>query len=304
MAAAGRLGLGRKAGEFGLGATHTFDLSGIGRRVVLATHRRSGTHLTIDLLRRHYPACRSRKRLFEGLDSLYLNLDAMHTPWNLHLSQALQRLRRAERPIVKTHGPPGFAHSGSESWSAEHRRFAHAVLDDADVLSIHRDVRDVLASYHHYERSYSPEKRTTLSEFIQQKDGSVSRPRAWANQVRAWRAAGATSIAYEEIVGNPRTALETLSRALGMTPAGGEPILPLALQGRWHARWQVAFSRDPEATTVPGATGRPLRWREALSREDRAFIHQEAGDLLVELGYEDSGAWVDDMPGPAASAGE
>jgi hypothetical protein len=275
------------------------DLSEMGRPVVLATHRRSGTHLSIDLLRRHFPACRSRKRWFEGLDSLYLNLDAMAPPWDLAPDRALERLLRAPRPIVKTHASPGF-----ETWDARVRDFSLEVVARGDVIGVHRDVRDVLTSFHHYERSYAPEQRRSLSEFIAQKDGGVSRPRAWANQVRAWRDAGALSIAYEEIIGDPAAALERLAATLGMTAAGVEPVLPGALAGRYHARWHVAFSRAPSATTVPGATGRPVRWRDALTYSDRAFIQQEAGDLLVELGYEDSDAWVEDATHPSASAGE
>jgi hypothetical protein len=89
-----------------------------------------------------------------------------------------------------------------------------------------------------------------------------------------------------------------------MTPKYTNPVLPQALRGRWHARLQVAFSRDPDATTVPGSRGRPLRWREVLTQADRDFIHQEAGELLVELGYEDSDSWVEDTPSPPVSAAE
>lgn len=261
----------------------------------LATHRRSGTHLSIDLLRRHFSACRARKRWLEGLDSLYLNLDSVNPPLRLPLDRALARLARAPRPIVKTHADPDF-----EDFAAPGRAFAHALLADADVIAVHRDVRDVLASYHHYARSYDSSAARSLSQFIHEKPCGVSRPRAWALQVRRWREAGAHSIGYEEIVGDPAPTLERLAGLLDLPVEGTLPLLPPPLGGRWHARWLVAFSRDPEATTVPGAAGRPQRWREVLSVSDRAFIQQEAGELLIELGYEDSDAWVED----ATSAGE
>ena len=84
-------------------------LEDIGRRVVLATHRRSGTHLTLDLLRRHFPPCRARKWPLEGLDSLYLNLERLIDPrQRISEQRALDILGRAPRPIVKTHGLPDF----------------------------------------------------------------------------------------------------------------------------------------------------------------------------------------------------
>ena len=121
-------------------ATH--DLSELGRRVVLATHRRSGTHLTLDLLRRQFPDCRARKKPFQALESLYLNLDALGAPRLLALDRARRLLGRAARPIVKTHASPAL-----EEFEPGPQAFARAVLADADVIAVHRDVRDVLASH-------------------------------------------------------------------------------------------------------------------------------------------------------------
>jgi len=278
-----------------LDGTETYDLSRLGRRVVLATHRRSGTHLTIDFLRAHFAECRAHKRLFEGLDTLYLNLETLNPPWSLAPELATQRLARAARPIVKTHAGPEF-----QDYGPSERAYAEAVLCNADVIAVHRDVRDVLASFHHYHRAISRGSQHNLSTFIQEKDGGVSRPRAWANRVREWREAGAHSIAYEEIIGDPAATLRRFAELLELTPEFITPTLPSPLRGRWHARGLAAFSRSPEATTVPGAPGRPLDWRESLTQSDRDFIHQEAGDLLIELGYEDSDSWVAEGPSSAS----
>ena len=45
------------------------------RGVLVMTHPRSGTHLTIDLLRRSFPDLASSKRIFAALDSLYVAVD-------------------------------------------------------------------------------------------------------------------------------------------------------------------------------------------------------------------------------------
>jgi hypothetical protein len=46
----------------------------------------------------------------------------------------------------------------------------------------------------------------------------------------------------------------------------------------------------PESTAI--INGGRQDWHECFTPEDRAFFHREAGDLLVELGYESSDAWV------------
>lgn len=43
--------------------------------IVIASHRRSGTHLLIDLFRRQFRECRSWKLPGERNDRLYVNLD-------------------------------------------------------------------------------------------------------------------------------------------------------------------------------------------------------------------------------------
>jgi len=264
---------------------------GIGRRIVLATHRRSGTHLSIDLLRRQFEACAARKRLGEPLDALYLNLERlMLASRGLSEEQALALLRRAPRPIVKTHALPGF-----EAWGATHARFVEDLLGHADVFSVVRDGRDVLCSLHRYLQAFDARARCTLSDFLRQRDGEVSRVRAWARHVLAWRATpGVRPLAYEEIRSDPCGVLKRLGDALGMQPRYVAPLLPRPLRTHLEAHLLRLFTRTPGATNILGArgAGAALRWREAFTRADREFFHAEAGEALVELGYERDDTWV------------
>jgi hypothetical protein len=267
-------------------------LHGIGRRIVLVTHRRSGTHLTIDLLRRQFEACDARKRLGEPLHALYLNLDlllASRRP--LRETRALALLRRARRPIVKTHALPGF-----ERFRPAHSAFVDALLDDADVYSVHRDGRDVMCSLHLYFQAFDPRARCKLSEFLRQQEDGMSRPRRWADHVMRWHSvAGVRPLAYEGLISDPRAALERLGGELGLTPRFQEPLLPARLRGAWQARWWRLASRHPPVTTVlsdPSGRRRPRRWRDAFTPADRAFFQREAGEALLALGYERSDAWT------------
>lgn len=264
----------------------------VGRRIVIATHRRSGTHLAIDLLRRHFPACRSRKRLGEGLDALYLNLDRLEKRRPIDEARALALLRRAPRPIVKTHELPGWM-----TGDREHAEFAARVLADADVYCLFRDGRDVLCSLHPYTRGYEPATPASFSEFLRQRVDGVTRARHWADEVRACLALpGVRRLAFEEIVDDPRRVITRLGADLSLEPEIVEPLLPLPVRSRWGSRWLRLFSIAPEATSIPAAAaGRVRSWRDAFSREDRTFFRDEAGDLLIELGYERSDAWVNGL---------
>lgn len=270
---------------------HAF--AGIGRRIVLATHRRSGTHLTIDLLRRQFEDCASAKRLGESLAELYLNAERLIDPRRpISQRRALALLARAARPIVKTHALPDFA-----AWQPEHGAFVRELLADADVYSVHRDGRDVLCSLHLYARGFDASARRPLAEFMRQQHEGMSRPAWWANHVLRWRdTPGVRSLAYRDIVADPRGTTLQLGAELGLRAMLREPILPRRLRNVWEARWLRLFSRRPDATTVlgdPRGARQPARWRAAFTPEDRAFFAREAGHALIALGYERDDAWVE-----------
>jgi hypothetical protein len=275
----------------------------VGRRIVLVTHRRSGTHLSIDLLRRQFAACDGRKRLGEPLHALYLNLDLLLRERRpLTEARALALLRRTPRPIVKTHALPGFA-----DFRPRHAAFVDALLADADLYAVHRDGRDVMCSLHLYFQAFDARARCPLPEFLRQTEDGRSRPRRWADHVLRWRATeGVRTLAYERVVGDPRGAIARLADELRLEPRWTQPLLPPRLRGAWQARWWRLASRRPPVTTVlsdPSGRRRPARWREAFGPEDRAFFHREAGDALVELGYESSDAWVREADAPSQLAG-
>lgn len=269
------------------------DWDGIGRRIVVATHRRSGTHLAIDLLRRHFPACRARKRLGEGTETLFLTLEQLGPhPRPLDETRALEILRRARRPIVKTHElARRIAGEGS------HPDFTRALFEDADLLHVVRDGRDVLTSLHVYQRSFDRATPEDFSAFLRRERDGATPARHWAESVRCDLAVpGVVSLRFEDLLGDTRAVLQGLGRRLGMEPLLVEPLAPRPVRGRWGSRVRRLFAREPEATTVPaGALRTPRRdWRSVFTADDRALFQREAGDLLTRLGYESSDAWVED----------
>jgi hypothetical protein len=194
--------------------------------------------------------------------------------------------------LVKTHGLPDFA-----PWQEPHAAFVRELLRDADVISVHRDGREVLCSLHHYAQAFDASARCPLSEFMRQTHDGMSRPAYWAHHVLCWRETpGVRSLAYRDVVSEPRDAVQQLANAVGLTPRWREPLLPRHLRSVWEARWLRLTSRRPAATTVlgdPSGRRRPARWRDAFSPEDRAFFAREAGHALEALCYEPDDAWAE-----------
>jgi hypothetical protein len=249
--------------------------------IIIASHPRSGTHLTIDLLRRQFASCSARKYPGQSLGSLYCTIEN----WLFKDSTAkdiAKGLDRFERPLIKTHLDPDLT---------PFKRYPQ--LHDKLTTNTHkfyvvRDGRQVLCSLHLYMQSFDPIARCSLSSFLRQNVGDVSRVQFWANHVKSWiTKPGVKVIKFEQLISNTERVLDYIGSNLGELPSYQTPLLPPIIKSVWHSRWLRLTSMNPGSTAIIGhyKGQKTQKWQTAFTPQDYEFFHQEAGDLLLELGY-------------------
>lgn len=269
-------------------------LNQIGRSVVIASHPRSGTHLTIDLLRKQFRECQSWLWFGETLHHLYLDLDHLATNQLPHVSQeeALNILRRPRRPVIKTHSLPR-----SEKLGVENTEFLSRLMKNADVYYVVRDGRDVLCSVHLWMQGLDLEARCPLSEFLRQEQNGMSRPRIWAHHVLSWlNEPGIRVLRFEQLIKDTRKVLIQIGQQLELKPLYVEHLLPKARQSdsKWADYWSRLMQQFESTAIVGRYRGQKnQKWQDAFTHADRDFFHQEAGDVLLRLSYEVDDAWVE-----------
>ena len=279
-------------------------LARLGRRpLVIASHPRSGTHLAIDLFRKQFRECDSWKLPGEKLNRLYVSLEAVFSPaakGPITQAKAIGVLQRVARPVIKTHLP------WDELWGGPATRQARVspvwrdwLRANADLVYVYRDGRDVMCSFHLFKKGSDPSARCPVGEFLRQDDAGASRPAAWARHVRGWLGAeGVHTLRFEDAITRPRQVIERFAQEFSLSPRWREPLLPRRFSGNWDSRLHRLLAFRSESSAILGRhKGERLeRWREAFTPEDRAFFDEQAGDLLRELRYEDSSAWVNGQP--------
>ncbi len=262
-------------------------LESIGKPIIIATYPRSGTHLTIDLLRKQFQECKSWKFLGETKNNLYLDIDPilMSPPLSERDRKlALHCLSRSQRPLVKTHG--------SIPWLQSYNGWVEELVNGSDIFYVFRDGRKSLCSLHVFMKNYDPAARCSISEFVRQEVNGVSRPRIWANHVLNWiDRPNVRALKFEDIIKNPRQAITDIGQILGLTPLYVEPILPTSVKSRWQGLLATFTQTQPESTNHTPEE-KPAKWTEEWTYEDRKFFHEQAGDLLIRLGYESSDRWT------------
>jgi hypothetical protein len=261
--------------------------------IVVASHPRSGTHLLIDTLRRQFEACRSWKWPGERLDRLYCNIDELPGDGLLDDATAQRILGRTERPLIKTHAWPGY----QDGFLDTHRGGLAADwvewLDNrATVFYVYRDGRDVLCSYQLFRRSFDPEARGPVGDFLRGTEDGTNRVRRWADHVRAWHEQPDVHLVqFEALLDDPASVLGRMGTIIGEEPEGRTPALPEPFSSIWASRGARLFAMQPESTAIINEAKK--NWEEAFTAADRAFFQKEAGDLLLDHGYESSDQWVE-----------
>jgi hypothetical protein len=263
----------------------------IGKPILIASHPRSGTHLTIDLLRKQFAECSSWKRYGESLARLYFALESFAPIKNpMSEDMAINILSRAKRPIIKTHCDPQFSYLLPQK-----APWVDWLKEEADIYYVLRDGRDVMCSLHLFMQSYDPTTRCSFSEFIRQQINGVSRVKNWVNHIQKWSSEPRVKIIkFENIIKNTSSLLDNIERELQITPLNREPLLPKKVENLWYSRWLRLTQQQPESTAIIGYYGgqKVKKWQTVFTAEDRQLFNSEAGEMLINFGYETSELWV------------
>ena len=188
-----------------------------------------------------------------------------------------------------------------------------SLIDDARVIHVIRDGRDVAVSAMHHLWNHSldlgggfdltPDEvitreryRVDPQRFLASGHGIFSEQRitalasSWRTNVSRAIAIGRnrlgdryTEVRFESLVTDPISELQRLTRFLG-ADAGRGPIAGCVERARFErfSDGRPAGVEDSKAFARKGVVG---DWEEVFTERDRRLYEDEAGELLNELGY-------------------
>ena len=237
-------------------------------KIVVASHRRSGTHLTIDSLRQNLgDVCKD-----------YITLDRLEPGQRKHLApdafrEALRRLDGI--PILKTHAMPSLLRHGS---------LADELIRNSKVIYVYRDGRDVLVSLYHYAKKCGMfPAEETFQAFLRSDDNfypalNLSRVMCWVRHINEWIGEQELlAIAYEALLEKPEATLETIAEYLGL-PLVKAPRLPRMPKSRIGKLISGSTAVDPRKGIVGD-------WKSHFSADDVAEFDTVAHQTMTRLGY-------------------
>lgn len=262
------------------------------KHVVVASHPRSGTHLTIDSLRLNFDALADD---FVDLDWL---LPKHKKPLTLEDFRA--RLdRHARIPILKTHSCAArqeFTHDEAVS------RLAQSILDTSRIIYVFRDGRDVLTSLYFYHKGIVPPlPDISFAQFLRSPSAIFDRSAAdaacgwpsglttvqvWARHVSEWLDSGLSlPIGYEEWSADPVATLHKVARYLDL-PVPASVRRAAFQRPSFLARLKRKLTgKQLESSAVLPRKGVVGDWVNYFSKDDEDLFWELAGPAMQRLGY-------------------
>ena len=246
-----------------------------GDPIVVISHPRSGTHLTIDLLRKQFLECSSYKFPFESQQHLYLAIEGFldqNKRTRVNEKRAYNIVRRSVRPIIKLH---------TYSWDILHEKFPvwmKWIDDRGQIIYVYRDVKSVLTSFYSYAKTFGPEAKAPISEFIRQSFcGRKNRPAYWQEMQDLWnKKKEILRLDFDIIINETESELTKIGRYLNLNPTMKQPLLPKKVLSLTNYRLHRLFSFRPESTAILGVYNKDsLRWQSVFNENDLHFIEEE-----------------------------
>jgi hypothetical protein len=253
--------------------------------IVVISHPRSGTHLTIDLLRRQFVGCSAWKWPGERNDRLYCNIDELQqVGGELSDKVALRILGRSPRPIIKSHcygefDEPFFPDRTPLDLSGHWGE----IFDHSKFIYVWRDPVKVLESLFVFSKASGlVPKAMTKTEFLQSPNvHGVTRVQQWKNHVGGWcDREGILVICYDDLLDSSREILQKLSGHIEAEPLCVEPYLAAPFKGVFGSRFSRLFLTRPGSTAILNiAEMEP----DKAQAENTAYILSETQNLTDSL---------------------
>lgn len=264
--------------------------------VFVFSHRRSGTHLTIDAIRNN----------IREYGSSYLNMDALLDAENGRNSlETIKRSLSSAPRILKSHSHAGLLDFFGNGEAAD---FVRRVAENGRIIYVYRDGRDVMTSYYHYVRSVMPDfSSISFGTFLRMKDPLDVRPSLdamtnveyWNHHVSGWiDRPSVLKVSFESLVMDFDVQVARLSEFLGQPePQSITNVIrtsharsaPRSLWSRSREKIYKLYKRHVagiDLTSVNFRQGRVGAYRDQFSNDDLAYFEHVAGDVLTRLGYD------------------
>ena len=245
------------------------------QNLLVITHRRSGTHLTIDAIRNNFRRLRQQE---------YLVLETIKTshPAHIPLETFSHRVQAGDR-VVKTH----YGIEDLDHLPEDERNLFQELLNSSQLIYVVRNGLDVMASLYEFRRGHDESVQgVSFSDFIRQPSFDpnfqhLNRIQYWRAHVLGWLNSSYRDrllvLQFRNWIDDYRGTLKKIANHLG---TGSD----------WRAKdvrmgSNKTKQKKLERTWVEPRKGTVGDFVNYFTPDDIDYFWSECGDVMNQLGY-------------------
>lgn len=262
------------------------------KKIIVASHRRSGTHLTIDAIANNFRTYSKTP----SISSVTLDHLSAINQWELTPVELKSRIENVPS-ILKTHSH-GIVHDFFIG-DMNLKGFIQQIFDEAKIIYVHRDGRDVMVSLYHYERNFNQvAKEQSFTEYLRASNSfdvptyqnEMDRVEYWRFHINSWiKKENILVVSYDDLQNEYAASLQKIAAFIE------EPLEQDIRDVRRRANGNYYISKikrrllkqagNVRYSSVGFRKGVSGDWKEHFSEEDLSFFAEKGGELNRRLGY-------------------
>jgi len=262
------------------------------KKIIVASHRRSGTHLTIDAIANNFRAFGKTP----DISSVTLDHLSAINQWDLTPVEFRRRIESVPS-ILKTH-----SHGKVLDFfigDAYLKGFIKQIFNEAKIIYVHRDGRDVMVSLYYYERNFNQDAKEQLfgeylralnSFDVQTYKNEMDRVEYWGFHITSWiKNKNILVVSYDDLQKEYVASLQKIADFID------EPLEEDVRDVRRRANDNYFVSKlkrrlfkqagNIRYSSVGFRKGVSGDWKDHFSEDDLSFFEHKGGELNRRLGY-------------------
>lgn len=257
------------------------------KHVIILSHRRSGTHLTIDSIYNNFKYLRSKP---------YITLD--ETKFLLKKPVSIEKFKKQleDKPrIIKSHYLPNFSNYYKNQ---NEINWVNGLFQNAHIIYVYRNGLDVMVSLYEYAKSFNPKfKNVAFSEFLLSKNdfdpktNHLNRMEFWAYHIDQWQKSKfhhkILYIKYEDLINHYEETLGKIS--LHINAGLGKEVKDIRIKQTKPLLRAIKTSwnllKGIRKTSVSTRKGKIGDSKNYFSEKDRELFFHYNKEMMQRLNY-------------------
>jgi len=252
------------------------------KNIIVISHRRSGTHLTIDSIRNNFID-------YKKNNFITLNEDIRENSF----CEKFFKLTDTNSVIVKTHFLPNFKIYKLNDKTTEKLQ---ELFNNSHLIYVYRNGLDVMVSLYEYMKKF--DKKVASSEFndflftnnnFDETTETFNRFQFWKEHIESWQKYTNNNIywiKYEDFIKNYETSIQKIAKNFAITQ--NQKLIDIRLQNISH---KTIFNKiinrlkGIQKTSVSARKGRIGDYKSYFSEESINAFNSENKAFMQSIGY-------------------